>query len=85
MTTSPLYPEEYDNKEYNCPPGKPQGPCKALSYPPSVDPTSEPGPPREKPTKKMNLEPKYDASLEPSAPTKDGSMGHISPVDIYRY
>ena len=54
------------------------------SKPPSVETTPEPGPPREKPTEEPTLEPNYDALSEPSVPTREGSMGHISPKEIMR-
>ena len=60
-------------------------PCEYLSEPPSTDPTPEPGPPSEKPTKELTSETDYDALSEPSAPTGEGSMGNIPPVDIVRY
>ena len=55
------------------------------SDPPSVDPTSEPGPQSEKHTKEVTFETNYDALSEPSAPTREGSMGHLAPGDIVRY
>ena len=67
-----IYPEESNDKE-------------SPSNLPSVDPTPEPGPPSEKPTKEPASEPDYDALSEPSAPTREGSMGHLDLKDIVRY
>ena len=71
-----IYPEEFDNDEDHL--------HEYLSNPPSADPTSEPGPPREKPTKEVTSEPDSDALSQPSETTRGGSMGHISPGDNFR-
>ena len=47
-------------------------------------PTPEPGPRSEKPTDEPTLEPNYDALTEILAPTREGSMGNISPKYIVR-
>ena len=47
----------------------------SLSGPPSAEPTLEPGPPSENPTEKPTSEPDFDALSEPSAPTREDSMG----------
>ena len=52
---------------------------------PSVEPTPEPGPPSETPTKEMTLEHDSDALSEPSTPTREGYMGHLSPKYIVVY
>ena len=39
-----IYLEESDDEEENIPPGQLKGTCEAPSDPPSVGPTSEPGP-----------------------------------------
>ena len=71
-----MYLEEYDDKEDN--------PLESLSDPTSVEPTPEPGPPSEKPTKEPTSEPDFDALSEPSAPTREGSIGNLSTGDIVR-
>ena len=50
-----------------------------------MDPTSEPGPPREKPTEEPTSEPKYDASSETFIPTRDDSIWNLSPGDNMKY
>ena len=57
---------EYSNDEDNDPPpGQRQGPHESLRIPPYVDTTSEPVPPKEKPTKEPTSEHKYDALSNP--------------------
>ena len=65
-----IYPEDSNDKEY-------------LSKPISADSTPEPGTPGGKPTKELTLEPDYDTLPEPSAPTREGFMGHLAPKDNY--
>ena len=57
----------------------------SLSNPPSADPTPDPIPPSGKPTEEPTSEPDYDALLEPPAPTREYSVGTLSPKDIVRY
>ena len=57
-----IYPEDSDDEE-------------SLSDPPSFEPTLEPGPPREKPTKEQTLEPDDDALSEPSETRGGGPWG----------
>ena len=71
-----IYPHESNDEEDNS--------CESPSDPPSADITLEPGPQREKPTEETTSEPNYDALSEPSALTREGSMGKLSPVDIVR-
>ena len=72
-----IYPDNSNDNEDN--------PRESLSNPTYADPTSEPVPPGEKPTKEPTLEPDSDALLEPSAPTSEGYTGQLSPKDILRY
>ena len=44
--------------------------------------TPEPGP---QPTKEPALEPDSDTLSEPSSPTREDTIGHLSPKDILRY
>ena len=67
-----IYPENSEDEEY-------------LRDPPSADPTTEPGTPSEKPTGKLTSKPDYNTLSEPSAPTREDYMGHLSPKDIERY
>ena len=67
-----IYPEEFNDEDY-------------LSNPPSTDSTPEPVPPSEKSTKELTSEPDYDSLSEPSAPTREDSMGRLSPNYIVRY
>ena len=64
-----IYPEDTNDEDY-------------LSDPPSADPTPEPGPLSRKSTKKQPSEPDSDALSEPSAPTREVSMGKLPPKDI---
>ena len=57
-----IYPEESDDDN-------------SLSDPSSAEPTLEPGPSSDKPTKELASEPDYDALSEPSTPTRGYSMG----------
>ena len=66
-----IYPEDYDDEE--------DDPCESLRNPLSVEPIPEPRPPSEKPTKETTSEPGSDALSEPSAPTREYYMGHLSP------
>ena len=66
-----IYPEYSDNEE-------------SLNDPPSADPTPDPGPPSGKTTEEPTSEPDFDALSEPSAPTREDSMGNLSPKDIVR-
>ena len=68
-TPSLIYPEESKDEE-------------SLSDPPSAESTPEIGPPSEKTTKELTSEPDYDALSEPSAPTRENSMGHLSQTYI---
>ena len=72
VTPPSICPEESNNEE-------------SLSNRLSVEPTLKPGPPSEKPTEEPTLEPDYDALSEPSASTREDSMGKLSPKDIVRY
>ena len=67
-----IYPEDSNGEE-------------SPRNPPCAEPTPEPGPTIEKPTKEPKSEPDYDAQSEPAAPTREGSMGRLSPKDIVRY
>ena len=66
-----FYPEDSNDEE-------------SLSDPPSAEHTPEPVSPSETPTKELTSEPDYDALSEPSAPTREDSMGNLSPKDIVR-
>ena len=70
-------PEGCDDKE--------DVPCESLIDPPSAEPTPELGPPSEKPTKEPTSEPDSSTLSEPSAPTGEGSMGHLYPKEISLY
>ena len=72
-----IYPENSNDEE--------DDPCESPSDPPFPDPTPEHVTARNKPTKELTTEPNYEALSEPSAPTTDVSMGHLSPGDIARY
>ena len=74
----PLFYLEYSNN-------KKDDPQKYLSKSPSVELNPEPRPPNENPTKEPTLEPDYDSISQPSAPTREGSMRHLTPLDITRY
>ena len=67
-----IYLEESDDEEY-------------LINPPSTEPTPELRSPSEKTTKEPTSEPYYDALSVPYAPTREDSVGKISPKDIVRY
>ena len=60
-------------------------PCEYPSDPPYVEPTPEPVPPSGKTTKEPTSKPSYHVLSEPSAPIREGYMGHLSPGDIVRY
>ena len=67
-----IYPEESYDEE-------------SLSDPTSGDSTLDPGPPSIKPTKELTSEPNSGALSEPSVPTREDSMGHLSQKDTVRY
>ena len=67
-----IYPEDYNDED-------------SLSNPPSAEPTPEPGPPSKKTTKETTSEPDSDYLSEPSAPTREDSIGCLSPKGIVRY
>ena len=70
---SPLiYPEEYENED-------------SLNDPTSAETTPNPVTPSGKPTKEPTSEPDSYALSESSAPTREDSMGHLSPKDIVGY
>ena len=72
-----ISPEKYDEKYDN--------PHEYRSDPPSTKPTPELGHPSKICTKEPTSEPDYNYLSEPSAPMREGSMGHIDPKDIVRY
>ena len=63
---------------------KEEDPRESPSKTTSEEPTPEPGSPSEKPTEETTLETYYDSISEPSAPTREGSMGYLSPRDTVR-
>ena len=68
-----IYLEDSGNEEDN--------PHESPSDPPSADPNPEFGPSSKKPTSETD----YSALLEPYAPMRESSMGHLSPIEIMRY
>ena len=51
----------------------------------SAEAILEPGPPRKIATKELTSEPKSDALSKPCENTREGSMWHLAPRDIFRY
>ena len=72
MTPPLIYLEDSDDEDY-------------LSNPLFVEPIPKTGTPSEKSTEEPTSETDSDALSEPSAPTREDSMGNLAPKDIVRY